>query len=157
MFVEQSSDPGRPFVLLPVPGFEIFATVGEGPIRGMFQSDGVLSNKLYVISGAEVFVVTEADEVRSIMHGHSEGLLCGLAAHPTEDCVLSGSDDGTVRLWSLEDHELLQTTITPAGCRCVDFSHDGTYVAAGLTSGEVFLYQVGDKSNPYSLVLQQRD
>lgn len=105
---------------------------------------------------SDIFVVTEADEVRSIMHGHSEGLLCGLAAHPTEDCVLSGSDDGTVRLWSLEDHELLQTTITPAGCRCVDFSHDGTYVAVGLTSGEVFLYQVGDKSNPYSLVLQQK-
>ena len=80
---------------------------------------------------SDIFVVTEADEVRSIMHGHSEGLLCGLTAHPTEDCVLSGSDDGTIRLWSLGDHELLQTTITPAGCRCVDFSHDGAYVAAG--------------------------
>ena len=34
-----------------------------------------------------------------VMHGHSEGEIWGLASHPEEDLFVTGSDDGTVRVW----------------------------------------------------------
>ena len=35
------------------------------------------------------------------MHGHREGEIWGLAAHPAKDIFASGSDDGTVRVWDV--------------------------------------------------------
>ena len=35
------------------------------------------------------------------MHGHREGEIWGLAAHPVKDIFASGSDDGTVRVWDV--------------------------------------------------------
>ena len=35
------------------------------------------------------------------MHGHSEGEIWGLAAHPEDDLFTTGSDDGTVRVWGV--------------------------------------------------------
>ena len=34
-----------------------------------------------------------------LLHGHSEGEIWGLAAHPERDTFVTGSDDGTVCVW----------------------------------------------------------
>ena len=45
-----------PAVLYPTPGLSPWATVGDGPIRGMHR----MGNKLYVISGDKAYVVNAA-------------------------------------------------------------------------------------------------
>lgn len=42
-----------PYVLLPTPGLKLLATVGDGPIRGMFR----LAGDLFVVSGEELYRV----------------------------------------------------------------------------------------------------
>lgn len=40
---------------LPTAGLQLFSTIGNGPIRGFYQQDGVLSDTAYVVSGNEVY------------------------------------------------------------------------------------------------------
>ena len=37
----------------------------------------------------------------TLMNGHGEGEMWGLATHPSTDRFVSASDDGTVRLWDI--------------------------------------------------------
>ncbi len=48
------------FQLVGAPGLKQFTEVGSGPIRAIFQEDGVLSGTTYVVSGSEVYSVTNA-------------------------------------------------------------------------------------------------
>ena len=57
MFAEEAFTRERPAVLLPTPGLRLFTEVGDGPIRGIFQRDGVLGGVLVVVSGDIVYTV----------------------------------------------------------------------------------------------------
>jgi microtubule-associated protein-like 6 len=108
-------------------------------IRSVFKSGG--DGRIIVGSKqSDVYVISEAREVRAMVHGHGEGELWGLATHPVQPVFASGSDDETLRLWSLETHQMIHTALLPSGCRSVAFSADGCYVAAGLVSGEILLF-----------------
>ena len=37
----------------------------------------------------------------TLMYGHAEGELWGLATHPSAERFVTASDDGTVRMWDL--------------------------------------------------------
>jgi hypothetical protein len=63
MFPEASVYPDRPVVLLPTPGLTRLATVGTGPIRGIWREDGVLSGACIVVSGVAVYRLTSAGAV----------------------------------------------------------------------------------------------
>ena len=90
MFPEKSPIPGRQVMLLPVPGFDVFASVGSGPIRGFIQSDGVLSNTLYVVSGSELYSVTQAGVATLIGSIPGTGLV-DMDASGTQIAIASGT------------------------------------------------------------------
>lgn len=55
MFVESAPVSETGVVLHSRPGLESVSTVGTGPIRGMYQADGVLGGSLFVVSGNAVY------------------------------------------------------------------------------------------------------
>ena len=62
----------------------------------------------------------------------------GLATHPTQSLAVTASDDGTVRVWSLQEHRLLNVHSMGKPARCVGYSHDGGALAVGCKDGELF-------------------
>lgn len=39
----------------------------------------------------------------TLINGHTQGRIWGLATHPCKDLFISASDDGTIRIWDLAD------------------------------------------------------
>lgn len=60
----------------------------------------------------------------------------GLATHPKQPLAITASDDGTLRVWSLEEHKLLNVRSLGKPARSVGYSHDGGAVAVGFKDGE---------------------
>ncbi len=79
----------------------------------------------------------------------NSGFVEALAASPvSDDTLASVSYDGTLRLWSVANHQQIGDSITWAsGLASVAFSPDGRTVAAGTTDGHVLLVPVPVPSN----------
>jgi len=71
-----------------------------------------------------------------IMHGHSEGDIWGLAAHPEEDLFVTGSDDSTVRVWSVSSKTVVKKASLAGPVRSVAYSPNGDKIAVGMKNGE---------------------
>ncbi|XP_043551898.1 echinoderm microtubule-associated protein-like 6 isoform X1 [Chiloscyllium plagiosum] len=95
---------------------------------------------------SEIFevMVRERDKPLLIMQGHCEGELWGLAAHPKKPLVVTGSDDRSVRLWSLIDHALIARCNMEEAVRSVAFSSDGSQLALGMKDGSFTVLRVRD-------------
>lgn len=89
LFHEQSPIPDRPSVLLPVGGLKAFATVGSGPIRAIYQVDGVLSDLIYIVSGTEIYSMTTAGVSTLLMTGVASGVV-RMAASNIEIAIAVG-------------------------------------------------------------------
>lgn len=48
-------DPQSNYALFPTPGLRLFAELGVGPIRAIFQEEGVLEGRTIVVSGSEIY------------------------------------------------------------------------------------------------------
>lgn len=52
----------------------------------------------------EIIEVGEKNAASNTMiNGHTQGGIWGLATHPFKDVFISASDDGTIRIWDLAD------------------------------------------------------
>uniref|UniRef100_A0A803SL06 EMAP like 6 n=1 Tax=Anolis carolinensis TaxID=28377 RepID=A0A803SL06_ANOCA len=76
--------------------------------------------------------------------GHCEGELWALAVHPKKPLVVTGSDDRSVRLWSLADHALIARCNMEEAVRSVSFSPDGSQLALGMKDGSFIVLRVRD-------------
>ncbi|KAM4599415.1 echinoderm microtubule-associated protein-like 6 isoform 3-T3 [Fundulus diaphanus] len=95
---------------------------------------------------SEIFevMVRERDKPLLIMQGHSEGELWALDAHPKKPLAVTGSDDRSVRLWSLADHALIARCNMEEAVRSVAFSLDGSQLALGMKDGSFTVLRVRD-------------
>ncbi|XP_068183951.1 echinoderm microtubule-associated protein-like 6 isoform X2 [Antennarius striatus] len=95
---------------------------------------------------SEIFevMVRDRDKPLLIMQGHSEGELWALAVHPKKPLAVTGSDDRSVRLWSLVDHALVARCNMEEAVRSVAFSADGYQLALGMKDGSFTVLRVRD-------------
>ncbi|XP_038164228.1 echinoderm microtubule-associated protein-like 6 isoform X4 [Cyprinodon tularosa] len=95
---------------------------------------------------SEIFevMVRERDKPLLIMQGHSEGELWALDVHPKKPLAVTGSDDRSVRLWSLVDHALIARCNMEEAVRSVAFSLDGSQLALGMKDGSFTVLRVRD-------------
>ena len=82
---------------------------------------------------------------RAALLGHS-AVVNGLAFTPDSRSVLSGSDDGTLRLWDVERGESLRVMQGyMASLYDVDWSPDGTWLASAGADTVVSLWEVDSR------------
>uniref|UniRef100_A0A8C6S538 EMAP like 6 n=1 Tax=Neogobius melanostomus TaxID=47308 RepID=A0A8C6S538_9GOBI len=95
---------------------------------------------------SEIFevMVRDRDKPLLIMQGHSEGELWALSIHPKKPLAVTGSDDRSVRLWSLVDHALIARCNMEEAVRSVAFSMDGAQLALGMKDGSFTVLRVRD-------------
>ncbi|XP_075902321.1 echinoderm microtubule-associated protein-like 6 [Nelusetta ayraudi] len=95
---------------------------------------------------SEIFevMVRERDKPLLIMQGHGEGELWALDLHHKKPLAVSGSDDRSVRLWSLVDHALIARCNMEEAVRSVAFSLDGQQLALGMKDGSFTVLRVRD-------------
>lgn len=122
-------------------------------IRSVYRNDDVNPFSVIVGSKSNIYEIklpppntTRSTSIVNVMSGHSAGELHGLATHPTRPLFASGSDDCSIKIWNLENRELLKHIRTKrgVGCRSLAFSPDGTTLVAGLLSGEVLWINLGN-------------
>uniref|UniRef100_A0A3P8RL66 EMAP like 5 n=1 Tax=Amphiprion percula TaxID=161767 RepID=A0A3P8RL66_AMPPE len=77
-------------------------------------------------------------------NGHCEGELWALALHPTKPLAMTGSDDRSVRIWSLIDHALIARCNMEEPIRCAAVSTDGIHLALGMKDGSFTVLRVRD-------------
>ncbi|GAB4410923.1 MAG: hypothetical protein OHK0039_15690 [Bacteroidia bacterium] len=80
-----------------------------------------------------------------------DGAIDALAVSPRGDVLVSGSADGTARVWTLKTTELLFTLSHAGRVRDVAFSPDGQYIATASEDKTVKLWHTADGSLAYSL------
>lgn len=80
--------------------------------------------------------------------GHTQGYVEGLAFTPDGSKLVTGADDGTVRVWDLKTGKELQRLVTDgAGVDTVAITNDGRYVLAGSSDRTIVTWDIltGDK------------
>ncbi|TTD32934.1 Echinoderm microtubule-associated protein-like 6 [Bagarius yarrelli] len=95
---------------------------------------------------SEIFevMVRDRDKPLLVMQGHSEGELWALDLHPKQPIAVTGSDDRSVRLWSLVDHTLIARCNMEEAVRSVCFNNDGSQLALGMKDGSFTVLRVRD-------------
>uniref|UniRef100_UPI00358E5FDC echinoderm microtubule-associated protein-like 5 isoform X4 n=1 Tax=Myxine glutinosa TaxID=7769 RepID=UPI00358E5FDC len=96
----------------------------------------------------EIFelVVRDREQPVLLTQGHGEGELWALAVHPGKAIAVTGSDDRSARLWSLNEHSLLTRCAAEQGVRAAAFSPDGTHLALGMRDGSLSVLRIRDMS-----------
>uniref|UniRef100_A0A4W4FP77 HELP domain-containing protein n=1 Tax=Electrophorus electricus TaxID=8005 RepID=A0A4W4FP77_ELEEL len=95
---------------------------------------------------SEIFevMVRDREKPQLIMQGHSEGELWALTVHPKKALAVTGSDDRSIRLWSLADHTLLARCNMEEAVRSVAFNSDGSQLALGMKDGSFTVLRFRD-------------
>ncbi|KAM7394852.1 hypothetical protein PAMP_021632 [Pampus punctatissimus] len=91
----------------------------------------------------EIIEVGEKNAASNTMiNGHTQGGIWGLATHPFKDVFISASDDGTIRIWDLADKKLLNKVSLGHPAKCTSYSPNGEMVSIGMENGEFIVLLV---------------
>uniref|UniRef100_A0A3P8TGD9 EMAP like 6 n=1 Tax=Amphiprion percula TaxID=161767 RepID=A0A3P8TGD9_AMPPE len=106
--------------------------------RGKIQGKILVGTK-----DGEIIEVGEKNAASNTMiNGHTQGGIWGLATHPFKDIFISASDDGTIRIWDLADKKLLNKVSLGHPAKCTSYSPNGEMVSIGMENGEFIVLLV---------------
>jgi WD40 repeat protein len=104
--------------------------------------DDLIPNQAHTKKLLDQISAEYGSEVRSLV-GH-KGAVTSVAYSPDGSCILSGGEDGTVKLWETGTGRELRTfTGHKARVTSVAFSPDGSMAVSGSSDGTLRLWDVG--------------
>ena len=111
------------------------------PIRTIVMGHGAL---LAGSKNGEIMEIDREGPIKVLAQGHGPGELWGLATHPTDPVAATYSDDGSIRIWNLEEYKMTLAKDFGKPGRCMTYSPDGTVLAAGQKDGTLLVLQAAD-------------
>ncbi|XP_034150086.1 echinoderm microtubule-associated protein-like 6 isoform X5 [Esox lucius] len=155
--VEFRPDSDTQFVSVGIQHIKFWTLVGGSLMykKGVIGAveDGRMQTMLSVAFGAgKILVGTKDGEIievgeknaasNTMINGHTQGRIWGLATHPSKDMFISASDDGTIRIWDLADKKLLNKVNLGHPAKCTAYSPNGEMVSIGMENGEFIVLLV---------------
>ncbi|KAM7447232.1 Echinoderm microtubule-associated protein-like 5 [Porites harrisoni] len=128
-------------------------SLGPGPcvVRSVCRGKGKI---LVGTKDSEIIEITEKTSTsQTLVRGHGEGEIWGLACHPDREVFVTASDDQTVRLWDVATKTMVKMAPLGVAARSAAFSPDGELLAIGLKNGAFAVL----KSADLKIIAQKRD
>ncbi|KAJ3439521.1 wd40 repeat [Anaeramoeba flamelloides] len=79
-----------------------------------------------------------SDKSSMLIFSHAEEIH-GLTSHPTTQNFITGSDDRSVRVFSISSHKVINKKSINGQARCLAYSPNGKLISIGLRDGEILI------------------
>ena len=76
----------------------------------------------------------------------------GVDYHPTGEFIVTGAEDGFVRIWNASTWTIVRSANTNTDVNGVDFSPDGMYVAAALNDDTINIYHASNLTSIHGAI-----
>lgn len=83
----------------------------------------------------------ELEQCIKTFQGHSDRITC-LLFHPNEECIISASEDGTIRIWNIDSGECLLLIDNYYSISCIDLSPDAQLIVSSSADSAIKLWDI---------------
>ncbi|HEV3144464.1 MAG TPA: hypothetical protein VGZ47_11305, partial [Gemmataceae bacterium] len=141
---KSESDSQSTFQTYEAPGWNVAETYsdrGRAVTCGVFSADGELSATGDTQGTVRIIQIAKKERLRGDLPAHAKAM-ADLALSPDKKSLITGDEDGEVKVWNIADREVLQTLSThKSGLLGITVSADGKRFATLGKDGQVKLWE----------------